>query len=320
MKSKQWALALVATRSPCRRRAGAAVLPHRHRRHRRHLLPGRRHDRQRGLAARQDRRHRAGEQRLGRQRQRPWPVARSKSGFSQADVATWAYKGNGALRRQAQRAGPAPDREPVSRKRARGRAQGLGHQDRRRPEGQARRAGRAGLGHAGQCARDPGRLRPQGIGHQARVHQAQPGRRQDEGRRARRLLLHRRRTGRRHRRAGVGRQRASNCCRSTGTEADALRAASPFFAPDTIAADTYKGVPAVQDAGRAARSGSPATRPTRTRSTRWSRRCTAMPGQKTLAAGHAKGKFITKENAVRGAGIPFHPGAEKFYKEAGLLK
>ena len=42
--------------------------------------------------------------------------------------------------------------------------------------------------------------------------------------------------------------------------------------------------------------------------------------QKQLAAGHAKGKLITKENAVRGAGIPFHAGAEKFYKEAGLLK
>jgi TRAP transporter TAXI family solute receptor len=42
--------------------------------------------------------------------------------------------------------------------------------------------------------------------------------------------------------------------------------------------------------------------------------------QKTLAAGHAKGKFITKENAVKGVGIPFHPGAEKFYKEAGLIK
>jgi TRAP-type uncharacterized transport system substrate-binding protein len=42
--------------------------------------------------------------------------------------------------------------------------------------------------------------------------------------------------------------------------------------------------------------------------------------QKSLAAGHAKGKFITKENAVKGVGIPFHPGAEKFYKEAGLLK
>jgi TRAP transporter TAXI family solute receptor len=42
--------------------------------------------------------------------------------------------------------------------------------------------------------------------------------------------------------------------------------------------------------------------------------------QKTLSAGHAKGKFITLQNAVQGVGIPFHPGAEKFYKEAGVLK
>jgi hypothetical protein len=39
-----------------------------------------------------------------------------------------------------------------------------------------------------------------------------------------------------------------------------------------------------------------------------------------MGAGHAKGKFITKENAVQGAGIPFHPGAVRFYREAGLLK
>ena len=43
-------------------------------------------------------------------------------------------------------------------------------------------------------------------------------------------------------------------------------------------------------------------------------------GQQAMGAGHAKGKFITKENAVKGAGIPFHPGAERFYKEAGLIK
>jgi TRAP transporter TAXI family solute receptor len=42
--------------------------------------------------------------------------------------------------------------------------------------------------------------------------------------------------------------------------------------------------------------------------------------QKALQAGHAKGKFITRQNAVQGVGIPYHPGAEKFYKEAGLLK
>ena len=42
--------------------------------------------------------------------------------------------------------------------------------------------------------------------------------------------------------------------------------------------------------------------------------------RKQLDAGHAKGKMILPENATKGVGIPFHPGAEKFYKEAGLLE
>ena len=42
--------------------------------------------------------------------------------------------------------------------------------------------------------------------------------------------------------------------------------------------------------------------------------------QKLFANGHAKGKFITLDSAVQGAGIPFHAGAEKFYKEAGKLQ
>ena len=42
--------------------------------------------------------------------------------------------------------------------------------------------------------------------------------------------------------------------------------------------------------------------------------------RKQLDAGHAKGKMITADTALNGVGIPLHPGAEKFYKEAGLLK
>jgi TRAP transporter TAXI family solute receptor len=42
--------------------------------------------------------------------------------------------------------------------------------------------------------------------------------------------------------------------------------------------------------------------------------------RKQLDAGHAKGKAIVKENALSGLGLPLHPGAERFYKEAGLLK
>jgi len=36
---------------------------------------------------------------------------------------------------------------------------------------------------------------------------------------------------------------------------------------------------------------------------------------------HEQGKSITKENALRGSdGLPFHPGAEKYFKEAGILQ
>ena len=42
-----------------------------------------------------------------------------------------------------------------------------------------------------------------------------------------------------------------------------------------------------------------------------------------LDNGHAKGKQITPDTALDGLealGVPLHPGAEKFYKEAGLMK
>jgi TRAP-type uncharacterized transport system substrate-binding protein len=42
--------------------------------------------------------------------------------------------------------------------------------------------------------------------------------------------------------------------------------------------------------------------------------------RKLLDSGHAKGKAIRFETALRGLGLPLHPGAEKFYKEKGLIK
>ena len=39
-----------------------------------------------------------------------------------------------------------------------------------------------------------------------------------------------------------------------------------------------------------------------------------------LAAAHAAGKLIKKETAVKGMPLPLHPGAEKYYKEIGLVK
>ena len=39
-----------------------------------------------------------------------------------------------------------------------------------------------------------------------------------------------------------------------------------------------------------------------------------------LVAAHSAGKAIKKENAVTGMPVPLHPGAEKYYREAGMLK
>ncbi len=39
-----------------------------------------------------------------------------------------------------------------------------------------------------------------------------------------------------------------------------------------------------------------------------------------LDKGHAKGKAIRLETALKGVLIPLHPGAEKYYKEVGMIK
>lgn len=42
--------------------------------------------------------------------------------------------------------------------------------------------------------------------------------------------------------------------------------------------------------------------------------------RKLLDRGHAKGKDVQPTTALDAIGIPLHPGAERFYKEAGILK
>ena len=42
--------------------------------------------------------------------------------------------------------------------------------------------------------------------------------------------------------------------------------------------------------------------------------------RKLLDGGHAKGKEVQKSTALDARGIPLHPGAERFYREAGMLK
>ena len=105
----------------------------------------------------------------------------------------------------------------------------------------------------------------------------------------------------------------------TGPEADALRKAAPFFAVDEIPAGTYKDIGVVKTLAVGAQWVTSTKVPNDTvyavTKALWSEKTRAV-----LDAGHAKGKLITTANALKGLAVPLHPGAEKFYKEAGLVK
>ena len=104
-----------------------------------------------------------------------------------------------------------------------------------------------------------------------------------------------------------------------GPEIDKMRAQYAFFAPDMIPANTYKGVGEVKTLSVGAQwvtsEKQDANLIYEVTKALWNGNT-----RKLLDSGHAKGKMITRDTALAGAGIPLHPGAERFYKEAGLLK
>ncbi len=105
----------------------------------------------------------------------------------------------------------------------------------------------------------------------------------------------------------------------TGPEADKLLAEYKFFAKDTVPAGVYKDVAETQAISVNAQWVTSAKQPDdlvyKITKALWSDET-----RKQLDAGHAKGKQITLKTATTGLGIPLHPGAERFYKEAGVLK
>ncbi|WP_163338179.1 TAXI family TRAP transporter solute-binding subunit [Desulfopila sp. IMCC35008] len=104
-----------------------------------------------------------------------------------------------------------------------------------------------------------------------------------------------------------------------GPEADAMIEKYGFFAKDLIPADTYEGIGETESLSVGAQlvvsADVDAELVYGITKALWNEK-----SRKLLDKGHAKGKVITKETALDGVGIPLHPGAEKFYKEAGLLK
>ena len=96
----------------------------------------------------------------------------------------------------------------------------------------------------------------------------------------------------------------------------------PYYIPSTIPAGTYPGV--TYDVNTLAVSGIFVTNANQDEELIYeiTKALWSETARKLLDNGHSKGKVITLETAldgVAGIGVPLHPGAERFYKEQGLL-
>lgn len=104
-----------------------------------------------------------------------------------------------------------------------------------------------------------------------------------------------------------------------GDGAKALADKYGFFALSEIPADAYPGVPATKTVSVGAQWFTNAKEDEELiyniTKALWNKE-----SRKLLDVGHAKGKTITPDTALTGVGVPLHPGAERFYKEAGLIK
>lgn len=97
----------------------------------------------------------------------------------------------------------------------------------------------------------------------------------------------------------------------------------PYYIPSTIPAGTYPGVD--YDVNTVAVSGIMVTNANVDEELIYgvTKAMWSETARKLLDNGHPKGKVITMDTAldgIEGIGVPLHPGAERFYREIGLLK
>ncbi len=104
----------------------------------------------------------------------------------------------------------------------------------------------------------------------------------------------------------------------SGPEAEAVRKSNPFLIPGLIPAGTYAqvGDTPTLDVGAQLVVSAVLDDDLVYAMTRelWSPRVLAL-----LSRGHPKGATIAPSRALLGAAIPIHPGAQRFYREQGML-
>ena len=103
-----------------------------------------------------------------------------------------------------------------------------------------------------------------------------------------------------------------------GPEIDELKKRQPYYASVTLAADTYKGQS--EPVETLAVMAIWATHAAVPEEIAYAVTKAAYENTETLAKVHVQGKNIRLETALRSVSIPLHPGAERYFREKGLLK
>ncbi|MDF2591413.1 MAG: transporter solute receptor, family [Clostridia bacterium] len=97
-----------------------------------------------------------------------------------------------------------------------------------------------------------------------------------------------------------------------------LTAKYPFFTAYTIPAGTYKGQDA--EVKTIAVKATLVVGSDVSEKVVYNLTKALFENQPELATAHAKGQQLNLQDAVQGVSVPFHPGAEKYFKEVGAMK
>jgi uncharacterized protein len=92
----------------------------------------------------------------------------------------------------------------------------------------------------------------------------------------------------------------------------------PAYQPATVPAGTYEGQ--AQDVPTVAIQNFLVSHTGVSNDTAYKMTKALWENLDALVAAHAAGKQIKRENALKGMPLPLHPGAEKYYREAGMMK
>ncbi len=104
----------------------------------------------------------------------------------------------------------------------------------------------------------------------------------------------------------------------SGPEIDKLREVQPYYATQTLAAGTYKGQDEAVDT--LAVMAIWATHADLPDDIAYAVTKALYENTETLGQVHPKGKEISLDTALQSVSIPLHPGAERYFRERGIVK